>query len=39
MRYEKGVEDKLSLKGYCVKQCGSIQKDSYNCGVIALKVF
>ena len=38
MRYESGVEDKLCLKGYCIKQCDSIQKDGYNCGVIALKV-
>ena len=39
MRHESGVEDKLSLKGYCIMQCDSIQNDGYNCGVIALKVF
>ena len=38
VRYESGVEDKLSLKGYYIKQCDYIQKDGYNCGVIALEV-
>lgn len=38
MRYESGIEDKLCLKGFCIKQCVSIQKDGCNCGVIALKL-
>ena len=38
MRYESGVEDQLCLKGFRINQCDSIQRDGYNCGVIALKV-
>ena len=39
MRYENGINDKVDLKGYRVKQCNfPIQKDGHNCGVITLKV-
>ena len=34
-----GVPDEVSIKGFDVKQCNlQIQKDGYNCGIIALKV-